>query len=107
MMAAVSALSETALAKELASLPDWQLAGNCLAARFRFADFRHALLFMNLVGMECEAADHHPDWSNSYNLVKVSFTTHSAGHKVTELDVRLARYASKAAHELQGASHAD
>jgi 4a-hydroxytetrahydrobiopterin dehydratase len=43
------------------------------------------------VGFEAEAMDHHPDWSNVYNRVRIRLTTHDAGDKVTAKDVDLAR----------------
>jgi 4a-hydroxytetrahydrobiopterin dehydratase len=44
---------------------------------------------MTAVGMEAEKANHHPDWSNSYNRVNVSLQTHSAGG-ITKNDLDLA-----------------
>jgi 4a-hydroxytetrahydrobiopterin dehydratase len=36
-----------------------------------------------------EAADHHPDWSNSYNTVAIGLTSHDKGC-VTQRDSSLA-----------------
>ncbi len=40
--------------------------------------------------LAAEKADHHPDWSNSWNKVAVALSTHSAGG-VTGKDVDLAK----------------
>ena len=53
-------------------------------------DFSEAFAFMTRVALAAEKADHHPDWSNSWNRVDISLSTHSAGG-VTGSDVALAR----------------
>ncbi len=57
---------------------------------FKFKDFVSAWGFMNKVALLAEKMDHHPDWSNSYNKVSISLSTHSAGDKVTDKDRKLA-----------------
>ena len=44
---------------------------------------------MARVALVAEKMDHHPDWSNSYNKVVVTLSTHSAGG-VTSSDILLA-----------------
>lgn len=57
---------------------------------FVFADFKQAWAFMNKVAELAEAQQHHPDWSNIYNRVRIALTTHDAGG-LTEKDLILAR----------------
>jgi 4a-hydroxytetrahydrobiopterin dehydratase len=45
---------------------------------------------MTHVALLAEKADHHPDWSNSYNKVEISLSTHDAGG-VTKKDIALAK----------------
>ena len=61
-----------------------------LEATFKFKNFVDAFGFMTKVALLAEKADHHPDWENSYNTVKISLSTHSAGHVVTDKDLQLA-----------------
>lgn len=75
----------------VAALPGWAVKRNALAKEFKFGSFREALSFMVRVGFEAEALDHHPEWTNVYNRVAVRLNTHSAGGKVTALDVQLAK----------------
>ena len=65
----------------LARLPGWSLRGDGLAIEreFRFADFSAAFAFMTRVALLAEQADHHPEWSNVYNRVAITLTTHDAG----------------------------
>lgn len=68
----------------------WQTEGNSIYRRFKFKDFLQAFGFMMSVAAEAEAMNHHPDWKNSYNIVEIWLTTHSAG-KVTDKDHALAK----------------
>lgn len=76
----------------LASLPHWQPAAGRDAIRrtFRFKDFSAAFGFMTRVALAAEAMNHHPDWTNVYNRVDVTLSTHDAGG-LTARDVQLAQ----------------
>lgn len=56
---------------------------------FKFTDFSEAFAFITRVALAAHAADHHPEWSNVYNKVTITLSTHSAGG-LTEKDVALA-----------------
>jgi len=73
-------------------IPLWSLDidGKRIVREFAFADFKQAFEFMTLSAQYAEELDHHPDWSNSWNKVRVSLTTHSAG-TLTTLDIQLAK----------------
>jgi 4a-hydroxytetrahydrobiopterin dehydratase len=45
---------------------------------------------MSRAALIAEAMNHHPEWTNVWNKVDVTLSTHDAGG-VTELDVTLAR----------------
>jgi len=70
----------------------WQLASDrdAITRSFQFKDFSEAFAFMTRVALVAEKLDHHPDWSNSYNTVAVTLSTHSAGG-VTALDIEMAK----------------
>lgn len=65
-------------------------ASDRIAKTFRFKDFSAAWGWMCRAALEAEKRDHHPDWSNSWNRVEVSLTTHDA-KGLTELDLALAQ----------------
>lgn len=84
------ALSEIEVAKFLKSnLKEWTFEDNTIKRDVKFKTFVEAFSFMTQIAMEAEKMDHHPNWSNSYNKVKISLTTDSE-KSVTQLDFDLA-----------------
>jgi 4a-hydroxytetrahydrobiopterin dehydratase len=77
---------------DLSALPAWTRSadGRGISRAFVFADFSQAFAFMARVALLAEKADHHPDWSNSYNRVEISLTSHDVGG-LTARDLKLAR----------------
>ncbi len=72
-------------------MPDgWNVGDGALSRRLVFADFAAAFAFMTQVARIAEDEGHHPDWSNSWNVVNISLRTHDAGGVITERDLRLA-----------------
>ena len=76
----------------LAIRPGWSLADDGLSASatIEFANFVEAFGFMSEIAIEAEKMDHHPEWSNVWNRVSITLTTHDAGG-LTERDLALAR----------------
>ena len=68
----------------------WIEVDASLRRDFTFADLSEAFAFMTRVAMLAEAHGHHPDWSNTYNRVSISLTTHGSGNVVTSADRDLA-----------------
>ena len=58
---------------------------------FEFENFSNAWGFMTQVAMRAEAMNHHPEWSNVYNRVSISLTTHEE-KGVTQSDADLASF---------------
>ena len=69
----------------------WNVVDGALHRRLTFADFAAAFAFMTRVAQIAEEEWHHPDWSNSWNVVDISLRSHDAGGVITERDARLAR----------------
>ena len=78
-----------ALARDL---PGWRMAEgrDAIARSFRFADFSAAWGFMCRVALLAEKQDHHPEWSNVWNRVEITLSTHDAGG-LSARDVALAK----------------
>jgi len=80
---------DDALAPLLAA--GWSVTGDrdAITRTFRFADFSAAWGFMSRAALVAEKLDHHPEWTNVWNRVTVTLTTHDAGG-LTRLDLDLA-----------------
>ena len=74
------------------SIPHWTpaLDKDAIRREFKFADFSAAWGFMTRVALLAEKFDHHPDWSNVWNTVRIELTTHDAGG-LSDNDVKLAK----------------
>jgi 4a-hydroxytetrahydrobiopterin dehydratase len=71
----------------------WQRENDrdAITREFQFKDFNRAFAFMTQVALAAEKADHHPEWFNVYNKVRITLSTHDAGG-VTEKDLQLAAF---------------
>jgi 4a-hydroxytetrahydrobiopterin dehydratase len=69
----------------------WQYENNTLKRTFEFSDFTEAFAFMTQVAFAAERMGHHPNWSNVWNRVEISLSTHDAGNQITDKDFVLAR----------------
>lgn len=80
----------------LQALPGWALSRDGLAIErdFVFGNFVQAFGFMTQMALRSESMNHHPEWVNVYNRVRVRLTTHDAGG-LTALDLQWAQVASE------------
>jgi len=72
-------LTDDECAAALADLPDWSVIDGSLHRTLKFRDFAAAFEFMTAVAGIAEDLDHHPDWSNSWNTVRIDIVSHDAG----------------------------
>lgn len=63
---------------------------------WKFRSFSEAWGFMSRAALQAEKLNHHPEWSNIYNVVDVTLTTHDCGG-LSALDVTLAKRMDKLA----------
>ncbi len=69
----------------------WTATEKHLKATFEFQNFIQAFSFMTEVAMHAEKMNHHPEWSNVYNKVEITLTTHDMGNMVSDKDRKLAK----------------
>ncbi|WP_223035077.1 4a-hydroxytetrahydrobiopterin dehydratase [Hanstruepera marina] len=75
--------------KKILRFPDWEYYDNALHTEFEFDNFKDCFSAMSRIAFECEAQNHHPNWTNVYNILSISLSTHDAGG-VTDKDFKLA-----------------
>jgi 4a-hydroxytetrahydrobiopterin dehydratase len=75
----------------LGALTPWTYSadrGGLIRREFVFADFVQAFGFMTQVALLAEKQNHHPEWTNVYNRVSVTLTTHDAdGLSMNDIDL--------------------
>lgn len=76
--------------ERLENLEGWTFSENSLHTSFEFENFKEAFTLMTRIAFEAEAQQHHPDWTNVYNQLEISLSTHDEGG-VTEKDFKLAK----------------
>jgi 4a-hydroxytetrahydrobiopterin dehydratase len=89
-------LTDEERTKLATTVPNWALVSGRDAIRreFKFADFSEAWGFMGRVALLAEKQDHHPEWSNVWNTVRIELSTHDVGG-LSDNDVRLAQAIDK------------
>jgi 4a-hydroxytetrahydrobiopterin dehydratase len=93
-------LSEAEVSQALENLPGWSVVNEKLHREYRFADFVHAFGFMAAAAVAIEKRDHHPEWFNVWNQVRIDLTTHDSGG-ITAKDTELAAVLEKLAEKLK------
>lgn len=83
-------LSDDEIENALRELPGWEVRDGKLHKTFKFDSFAQAIGWMVAVAIHADKADHHPEWSNVYNKVRVDLSTHDLGDAISKLDVELA-----------------
>ncbi len=81
-------LTQDAIEKRLLHYPDWDYFDDAIHAEFEFHSFKDCFSAMCRIAFECEAMNHHPNWTNVFNSLTISLSTHDAGG-VTEKDFKL------------------
>lgn len=83
---------------KLDALSGWvhETGPNRIIKTFKFKDFNEAFGWMCRAALMAEKLDHHPEWTNVWNKVDVTLTTHDMGG-LTEKDFKLAAFMDGAA----------
>ncbi len=90
----VSLIEQSQLDYFIEKNPSWMIENKTIKKEFKFDNFIEAFGFMSKVAILSEKIDHHPDWQNTYNKVKIELTTHDKGG-ITTNDIKLAESIEK------------
>lgn len=72
-------------------LPQWRVEGGTLVREAQAPTFPEAIDWVVGIAAAAEEADHHPDIDIRWRTLRLALCTHSAGSRITDLDVALAR----------------
>jgi 4a-hydroxytetrahydrobiopterin dehydratase len=92
-------LNDDELVEALKEVPEWAVKDGKLHREYAFADFTHAFGFMAASATVVEKLNHHPEWFNVWNKVRIDLETHDSGG-ITKRDFDLAREMERLARKL-------
>ena len=82
--------SPSEIRDELSQLTSWKLEKGKLHRELEFRSFEDAVAFIVRASIEISKLDHHPEWFNVYNQVKIDLVTHEL-NGISGYDFRLAK----------------
>ena len=83
------ALDDAGVQALLPAVPDWRVDatdGTRLVRAFALRDYHETIAFVNALAWMVHHEDHHPDLQVGYRSCSASWTTHSAGNRLSEND---------------------
>lgn len=86
----MATLNKDQIEKKLSDLAGWTYEEPVIQKTFEFGDFREAFSKMTAIAFVAEDQQHHPDWENSYNTLKIKLTSHEEGG-ITDKDFKMAK----------------
>ena len=82
-------LSDNEIETEISKLEEWTIKDSKLHRSFKFDNFVEAFAFMTEVALHAEKLNHHPEWFNVYNSVRIDLMTHDV-NGISNYDFKLA-----------------
>ena len=73
---------------------------DAISKEFNFKNFNQAFAFMTRIALQSEKDNHHPEWSNVYNKVHITLTTHACDG-LSNKDIKLANFIDVAEKSLK------
>lgn len=88
---ATTALNDSEIEAALHDINGWEREGDALVRTYKFDSYLAGVAFASAAGVVCEGLDHHPDMLIGWKKVTLRFTTHDAGHKISDKDIEAAK----------------
>ncbi len=100
------AMTEAGLNEALKELPEWEISyapipGQApkmmqeISRKYEFKTFEDAVEFMYNLRPFISKTDHHPRWENIWRSVIIHLSSWDIGHKVSKVDIEMARHFDK------------
>lgn len=86
----MSKLTPEQIKKQMKQLDGWDFGENAIHTTIEFSDFKDCFSVMTRIAFEAEKLNHHPDWSNVYNKLSITLSSHDEGG-LTDKDFQLAQ----------------
>ena len=85
-------LTDSEKSAALEEVSTWSLTenGDGIRNTFVFDDFNQAWGVLSRIALVAEKQNHHPEWSNVYNRVRITLSSHDV-QGLTDRDIRLAK----------------
>ena len=83
-------LAENEIQEQLENLSNWTLNNKSITNTYTFKDFNEAMEVINKIALIANELNHHPEWSNVYNNLSITLTTHDA-NGLSDLDITFAK----------------
>ena len=83
-------LSKSEIERQMTGLKRWRLIKGKLHRELGFKSFEDAISFMVRASLEISRLNHHPEWFNVYNQVRIDLVTHDVGG-ISNYDLILAK----------------
>lgn len=81
-------LSPLLLNKGWSAVDSSEEGRDVISKEFVFADFVEAFGFMAQIALRAEKANHHPEWFNVYNKVRITWSTHDcSGLSINDIEM--------------------
>ena len=80
--------------KILSKLKSWSMTEDgreAVRKEFKFSNFKEAFSFITVIALKAEEIGHHPEWSNVYNTVVITLTTHDV-NGLSDKDLVLGKF---------------
>ncbi len=78
-MSRTTRLTQPEIDELLSQRRNWSIEDGKLTRVLKFKDFVETFAFMTQVALIAERMNHHPEWFNVYDTVRIQLTTHDVG----------------------------